>query len=202
MENKEVIDTLSEIRDMMAKSSKVLSLSGLSCALVGVLALLACGAAQYVLSNPSWMHYQKVSILTTLALILLVICAATVFLFARHKAKKNNYRFTFDQTSRRMLWNFAIPLITGGILCIGLIHQAHYGLTSSMMLIFYGLALINLSSYTFSSTKYLGYAQVILGLIDFMAVNHSLIFWALGFGVCHIIYGILFYFLKERKGER
>ena len=71
-----------------------------------------------------------------------------------------------------------------------------------MMLIFYGLALINLSSYTFSSTKYLGYAQVILGLIDFMVVNHSLIFWALGFGVCHIIYGVLFYFLKERKGER
>lgn len=202
MENKEVINTLSEIRDMMAKSSKFMSLSGLSCAIVGAFALIACFIAQYILDNPAWEHHRKVFTLTVLASVLLIICIATAFLFARRKAKKNNYRFTLDKTAQRMLWSFILPLLTGGILCIGLIHQGHYGLTSSFMLIFYGLSLTNISGYTFSSTKYLGYALLILGIIDFMVVNQSLLFWALGFGVCHIVYGILFYLLKERKSER
>lgn len=184
---------------MMAKSSKVLSLSGLSCIMVGLIALLACGVAKHILYSSTYPNYQKVYILTALAFILLVVCVLIIFLFAKRKAKKNGQRFIFDQTMRHMIWSFSLPLFVGGVLCFCLISQGHYGLTSSFMLIFYGLSVTNLSNYTFSSTKYLGYAHLVLGLADFVTVTHSLLFWGLGFGVCHIIYGTLFYFFKERK---
>lgn len=199
MDNKEVINTLSEIHEMMARSSKFLSLSGLSCALVGLFALCASFMAHYIIQNPQWYHYEKVTMLTTLALILLVVSLLTIFLFSKKKADKNHLSFKLDKTVRMMLWNFALPLLVGGFLCMALIYQGHYGLTSSFMLIFYGLALINLSNFTFSSIKYLGYMQLILGICDFCAMNYSLLFWSLGFGVCHIVYGLVFYLKFERK---
>lgn len=97
------------------------------------------------------------------------------------------------------MWNFFLPLLVGGVLCISLILQQHYGLTSSLMLIFYGLALVNSSKYTYSNTRYLGYAEILLGLIDSFVESYALVFWVIGFGVFHIIYGLLFYLFIERK---
>lgn len=199
MDNKEVINTLSEIHEMMARSSKFLSLSGLSCAVVGVFALCASCLANFIIQYPQCPHYQKVTILTVLALFLLCLSLLTIFIFSKKKADKNHLSFKLDKTVRMMLWNFALPLLVGGFLCLALIYQGHYGLTSSFMLIFYGLALINLSNFTFSSIKYMGYMQLILGICDFCAVNYSLLFWSLGFGVCHIVYGLVFYIKFERK---
>lgn len=193
-----MINTLSEIRNMMERSTKVLSLSGMSAVVVGIFAIVAAVLANHIIEN-EWLHVYKVRSLMILAITLFIICFMTILLFSKRKAKKNGLRFQFDRTVQKMLWNFFLPLIIGGVLCVGLIYQGHYGLTSSFMLIFYGLALINLSNFTFSNIKYLGYVQLILGLIDFLMVNHSLLFWMIGFGVCHVVYGIIFYFKYERK---
>ncbi len=198
MENKEVINTLSEIRNMMERSTKVLSLSGVSAVVVGILAIVAALLANHIIEN-EWLHVYKVRSLMILAISLFIICFMMIILFSKRKAEKNGLRFKFDRTVQKMLWNFFLPLIVGGVLCVGLIYQGHYGLTSSFMLIFYGLALINLSNFTFSNIKYLGYVQLALGLIDFLMVNHSLLFWMIGFGVCHIVYGLIFYLKFERK---
>ena len=95
--------------------------------------------------------------------------------------------------------NFFVPLLAGGILCFSLLLQQHYGLTSSIMLIFYGIALINGSKYTYSNTRYLGYAELILGLIDSFVPGYGLLFWVAGFGLFHIIYGVFFYLKYDRK---
>ncbi|MCQ2973770.1 MAG: hypothetical protein MJ211_03040 [Bacteroidales bacterium] len=202
MENKEVINTLSEIRNMMAKSSKVLSLSGVSSIIVGFWAILGAWIANYfiLLDNISQNLKNKIFILGGIGLI--IICLITVFICSKRKALKNNLPFKFDLTVKKMLWHFFLPLIIGGILCLIFINLGHYGLTSSMMLIFYGLGLVNLSGYTYSNSKYLGYTEIILGLIDCVLINYSIIFWTIGFGVGHIIYGILFYLLCERKSQK
>ena len=67
------------------------------------------------------------------------------------------------------------------------------------MLIFYGLALINSSKYTFFEIRYLGIAEIVLGLIASVFVSSGLILWAAGFGLLHIIYGIIMYYKYERK---
>ena len=98
-----------------------------------------------------------------------------------------------------MLWNFFLPLLTGGILCFSLIWQQYYGLTSSIMLIFYGLSLVNCSKYTYSDIRYLGYAEILLGLVDSFTITHALLFWVTGFGLLHIAAGIYFYCKVEHK---
>ena len=188
MEKSEALNTLNEIRDMMAKSSKVLSLSGTTSVFVGVFAIIAAYIANCILENDSLAQSDKTIALLSEGALLLCICITTVFLFSKKKANKN-----------KMLWHFALPLAVGGILCLALVMNAFYGLTSSMMLIFYGLALYNASSYTYSNAKFLGYANIILGLIDCATGKHAILLWALGFGVCHIIYGIFFYFQHARN---
>jgi general stress protein CsbA len=93
-------------------------------------------------------------------------------------------------------------MTAGGILCLTLILHHHYGLTSSFMLIFYGIALINVSSYTYSNTRYLGYVELLLGLADSFVEGYALLFWTLGFGVCHIVYGFFFYMKYDREKKK
>lgn len=212
MENKEVLNTLNEIKSLMEKSSKILSLSGASAILVGVYACIAAVVAYYILGGTgvlSWDFVEfprlqvntpyRMQLMLIFASVLVLLCLATVFFFSRYKAKRNGLRFTFDRTAQRMLLNFFLPLTVGGILCLSLIWQQHYGLTSSVMLIFYGIALVNVSSYTYSNTRYLGYAELILGLVDSFIEGHALLFWTLGFGILHIVYGLFFYLKYDKS---
>lgn len=212
MENKEVFNTLSEIRNLMEKSSRFLSLDGISAIFVGVYACIGAIIAYYLLGGTgklSWDFIEfprlnvntpyRLQLMLIFATLLVILCLATVFLFSYRKAKRNRQHFTFDRTARRLLLHFFLPLVAGGILCLSLIGQQHYGLTSSIMLIFYGIALINVSNYTYSNIRYLGYAELILGLSDSFVEGHALLFWTIGFGVFHIIYGIFFYLKYDRK---
>lgn len=211
MDNKEVFSTLSDIRNLMEKSSKFLSLNGLSSIFVGIYACIGAAAAYYILGEYAVMSDSytplrlnvntpyKLRLLLLFASALVVLCIGTVVLMSRYKARKSNQQLRLDKTARRLLWNFFLPLLAGGILCLSLIYQQHYGLTSSIMLIFYGLALISASNYTYSHTRYLGYAELLLGLADSFFEGQALLFWVAGFGFFHIIYGIFFYLKYDRK---
>jgi general stress protein CsbA len=212
MDNKEVFNTLNEIRSLMEKSSKILTLSGMSAIFVGIYACIAAVISYYILGGEWFLTGgfielprlnvntpYRLRLLLLFASLLIVLCLATVFLFSYRKAKRNNRRFVFDRTAQRLLWNFFVPMVTGGVLCLSLIWSQHYGLTSSIMLIFYGIALINVSSYTYSNTRYLGYAQLLLGLADSFVEGYALLFWTLGFGIFHIVYGIVFYLKYDRE---
>lgn len=212
MKEKEVFSTLNEIKSLMEKSSKILSLSGLSAILVGIYACIAAVIAYYILGGTgvlSWDFVEfprlqvntpyRMQLMLFFASVLILLCLVTVFFFSRRKAKRNGLRFTFDRTAQRMLLNFFLPLVVGGILCLSLIWQQHYGLTSSVMLIFYGMALVNVSGYTYSNTRYLGYAELILGLTDSFVEGHALLFWTVGFGIFHIVYGLFFYIKYDKS---
>ena len=195
MNNQEALNTLKDIREMKAKSTRFLSLSGWSSVIIGIYSCIAAMIAQYVLAQTG---IDKTGILFLFAITLIALSLLTTILMCRHKAQRQHRQLQLDLPTRRLLWNFFLPLLVGGILCLSLIWQQHYGLTSSLMLIFYGIALISASHYTYSNTRYLGYAEIILGLIDSFMVNHALLFWMIGFGIFHIIYGI-FFCLKYEK---
>ena len=65
-------------------------------------------------------------------------------------------------------------------------------------LVFYGLALVNASKYTLTDIRYLGYCEIIVGLLNMQWIGQGLYFWAFGFGVLHIVYGILMWWKYER----
>ncbi len=96
-----------------------------------------------------------------------------------------------------MIINLLIPLVAGGIFCLILIYHKLLFLIASATLIFYGLALINGSKYTLHEIRYLGISEIFLGLLASVFTGYGLVFWTIGFGVLHIIYGILMYLKHE-----
>ncbi len=200
MEDKKYLEDISEIKNLMNRSSRFISLSGLSGILAGIYAIMGAiivylfllPKGDYVVLH-SWNF--KMLVITLISVALLSIL--TAYLLTTKKAKKNNEKI-WDDTAKRLLINFLVPMVTGGIYILIKLKSQHYGLTASLMLIFYGLALVNASKYTIGNVKYLGYLQIILGLICAAFPGHGLWFWILGFGVFHIIYGSLIYFKEEK----
>jgi predicted lysophospholipase L1 biosynthesis ABC-type transport system permease subunit len=208
MENDKAIEALTDIRSMMERSSKFISLSGLTGVFAGIFAL-AGAAAAYLYSEKSlgpdfiYDHLQagqKTDVLTFYCVDAFLVLALSVgfgiWLSAR-KSRKTR-QSVLDKTAVRMLVNLAIPLLTGGIFCIALIWHGIIGLIAPAMLIFYGLSLINASKYTIGDTRYLGYLEVVLGLISCFFIGYGLLFWAVGFGVFHIAYGLFMYYTLEK----
>ena len=199
MENKEALNTLNDIKDMMERSSKFKAISGLSIVIVGILASLVSAYIYFFLGDYHLNTPAKWRITIIVALCLLLVAFLTVFVMAYAKARRHQLRFTMDATMRRLLVNFFVPMLAGGLLCLALLLQQHYGLISSITLIFYGLALINCSHFSYHELRYLGFAELVLGLIDCFMVDYALLTWFLGFGLLHIVFGILFMIKYERS---
>lgn len=204
MTNKNYLEDIHEIKNLMKRSSRFLSLSGLSGVLVGIYALLGAFFAYTLLEDKT--VYIRMSSAENAALVLNLFIIAFVVAFlaiitaiflTRKKARVNKENI-WDQTTKQMLINFLIPLVTGGVFGLVLLYHEHYGIIAPITLIFYGLALVNSSKYTLDTVKYLGICEIVLGLFAAIFVGYGLFFWAFGFGVLHIIYGTIMYF-KENK---
>jgi hypothetical protein len=125
-----------------------------------------------------------------LALTVLIVAFAGGLYFTWKKAK-NEGATIWNPASRRMFIELMIPLATGGLFATVFLIEGLEQYVSSICLVFYGLALINGSKYTRSDIKYLGLLEVVLGLVCLFARGYSLLFWTLGFGLLHIVYGII-----------
>lgn len=192
---------LASIRTMMERSAKFLSLSGLSGVLAGIYALIGAAAAYYIVHYPiSPFRYRIYSInegdtlykLLLIAFLVLVASISTGLWLSNKKARKNGTTL-WSQTSRKLAVNLAIPLVSGGCFILVMLYTGHFGLAAPASLIFYGLALIQASGNTVDEVRYLGFSEIILGLISAIYPGYGLIFWALGFGVLHIVYGAIMY---------
>lgn len=208
MNNKqEQLNALSDIRNMMDRSSRFISLSGLSGIFAGVIALLGAYIAHieikaYVAGKFGYGIDADLSIefiLLKLGISVLLVTLAGGLLFTYRQSVKKKLPL-WDKTAKNLIINLAIPLVTGGIFIISLLlnHANAIGLIAPSCLLFYGLALINASKYTYSDIRFLGIGEVILGLISMFNIGYGLYFWAMGFGVLHIIYGTIMYFKYER----
>lgn len=195
---------IKEIRKMMEESSRFLSLSGLSGILVGIYALLGAFVAEsLVFSNKlfGWLLGGNIVFdLMIIAAIILVLSLLTVILLTYRRAKKAGTKI-WNPGSRLMLLNLAIPLITGGVFILTFVFNEIYEIAAPSCLIFYGLALINAAKFTRQEIFYMGLIQVSLGIMAGLFPSIGLLFWALGFGVIHIIYGTVMYFRYEYKSN-
>lgn len=202
MEAKDYLKDIKDIKELMAQSTQFLSLSGLSGILAGVYALLGAVSAHYLIEKDSSYYITLESSTFTnivvIAFLTLLFSVVTAYLLTLKKARKRNEKI-WNSVSKKLLLNFCIPLFTGGIFSILLLKNGYFGLIAPITLIFYGLACVNASKYTLRDVRYLGITLVILGLIATEFSGYGLYFWALGFGVCHIIYGAMMYFKYEKE---
>ena len=186
---------ITEIRSMMERSSKVLSLSGLSGVSAGIAALAGAWFAEWAIS--SLKQSDLLASITIDAAIVLLLGVGMAVVFSVRMARKKTLPI-WTPTSRFLIVDLAIPLGAGGILCVALIQYGAYSLIPGIMLMFYGLALINGSKYALKEIRYLGITELILGCVAVFLPQHGLAIWASGFGIMHILYGSLMYFRYER----
>lgn len=202
MSQEDYLRDISEIKTLMNKSSRFISLSGLSGILAGIYALIGAALAYWLVSN-SGREYLildgKVFRLIILDLVIItVLSIGTAIFLTTKKAKKNNEKI-WDSLTKRLLTSFVVPLLAGGIYIIIILNNQKYGQTGALMLLFYGLALLNASKYTLGDIKYLGYTQIVMGLISALYPGYGFWFWVIGFGFMHIIYGAIMYFKYDKK---
>lgn len=197
---------LAEIKSMMERSTRFLSLSGLSGILAGTYALIAAGMAY------TWVYYPEMPFgsniseikqddilgkLLVTGAVVLILSIGSAWLMSQSKSRKKAHKF-WTPASKRFIQALFIPVVVGGIFCLALLSKEHYGVVAPATLIFYGLGLLNASTFTLNDIKYLGYCQVVLGLIAAFLPGYGLILWAVGFGVLHVIYGAMMYYKYDR----
>jgi hypothetical protein len=201
MKNKiDYIQDIAEIRSMMERSSKFLSLSGWAGVFAGLYALTGAFFVFNVYDfNPDKITYSSldpevfisnIPIIIGIALLILALSLITAIFFSYKKAVKRSEKL-WNSAAKRLLLNMLIPLVTGGILILIIIKHGLFGLIAPLTLLFYGLALYNASIDTYNEIKILGLIEIILGLAGLVFIEYGLLIWAIGFGVVHIVYGII-----------
>ncbi len=213
-EQQQSLEDLQHIKKMMERSSRFISLSGLSGISAGICALIGAWVAHpYVFGQKDFLINEPVAMVQAIAgdysiilnTYLFWIAAATfiaafvsAFFFTWVKSKKEGIPM-WGSTSKRLIINVSIPVLVGGLFLFRMLHYGTFGLVAPGCLIFYGLGLINASKYTLDEIRYLGYVQIVLGIINLWFVGYGLYFWAMGFGVMHIVYGTYMWMKYERN---
>jgi len=197
---------IKEIRKMMEQSNRFLSLSGLSGILIGIYALAGAFIAYQIIYIPSSFQFRKVyadDVFYQLAAVALAVLGLSIIttLWLTWKRTKKTGKKIWNPGSRLLLTNLAIPLMSGGILITIFSFRGIYEVVSPAFLVFYGLALVNAAKFTRQEIFYLGLFQLFLGILAAIIPGKGLFFWALGFGVLHIIYGAVMYFRYEHKSN-
>jgi len=199
------IEDIKAIRKIMEESSRFLSLSGLSGVFAGLTAIAGALVAYFLIPDNGSLRYEeylenlstqealvvRCQLMAVAAIVLLISVLSALYLSIK-KAKKDGKNL-LTPISRRLLVNFLIPLVTGGVFVVVLLIQNNIQLIVPCFLIFYGLALVNAGKFTFGEIFYLGILEIITGLISAFVPGWSLIFWIFGFGILHIIYGLAMY---------
>ncbi len=192
---------IASIRRLMERSVRFISFSGLSGIMAGIYALAGASVAYFRIQYPAGPFRVTVGTigapgvigeLITIALLVLVASVSTGLWLSARKASKLGVR-VWDETGRRMFINLLIPLVSGGLFILLLLLSDHYGLVAPCCLIFYGLALVNASPSLVDEIRFLGFCEIVLGLIATAIPGLGFFLWAAGFGILHIIYGSVLY---------
>lgn len=203
-------EDLQAIREIMERSSKFLSLSGLSGVFAGVCALIGAAVAWLFILDPGhgqsgeYMHNQGASAISGVrlylaidALLILAFAVAGAIYFSFRKAQNAGQRFWANST-KHLLVHLMIPLVSGGVFALLLVMRNNIELVAPVMLIFYGLSLVNAGKFTFGEIHYLGLTEIVLGILAGVFIHFGLLFWTIGFGLMHIVYGTVMYYRYER----
>ena len=144
----------------------------------------------------SYLYYDFGQIIL-LALGVLLLSLITAVLLSKKRASDKGEHI-WNSTSKRLLASMMVPLTIGGVLILFYLSNDLYGLIAPTSLIFYGLSLYNAGNFTINEVRWMGFLQIASGLMNVWFLEFGLLFWAIGFGVIHLVYGIYMHFRYER----
>ncbi|WP_341841842.1 hypothetical protein [Chitinophaga caseinilytica] len=217
MNEQQHLDTLKDIKRIMERSTRFMSLSGLGGVGAGLSGLIGAWFAYGILDeyragngtqiaydadiySPAPEHNTVILKLMLVAAAVLAGALTTGSYFTWRKARQQGLPI-WDATARKVVINLAVPLVAGGLFILGMIYNGFYGFVAPACLVFYGLALINASKFTMPELRYVGFTECLLGVIATFWLGYGLFFWALGFGLVHILYGVIMWWKYERAPQ-
>lgn len=196
----ESLAALRDIRSMMERNSRFISLSGWSGVWAGCVALIAAFAAHsmirdyenaaYPLGFPAAMRNEFYTKLLLLAAGTFCVAGIGSYFFTARKARQQGQTL-WNPTSRKLFFSVLVPMLAGGAFCLSFMYYGNESYIAPTCLAFYGLALMNGGKYTLGEIRYLGYSELALGCLCLFVRRYDVYFWAAGFGLLHIIYGII-----------
>ena len=215
MKNNQTEKDLGLIKDLMEKSTKFSNLSGIAVFFTGLLAMIGASFVYFNIGfsiseiNISYAQlinqngqpedlFLKLKLLVLIASLILISSLFIVYLTARKKSDIQGVSL-FNSSFSRTLKSLFVPLFSGGIFCLLLINYQMYGLVAPATLIFYGLGLVSSSKYSYNELEFLGYCELVLGFIASFYIGSGLLFWVIGFGLCHIVFGLIIHFKYDKK---
>ena len=215
MKNNQTESDLGLIKDLMEKSTKFSNLSGISVFLTGILAIIGGSFVYFDIGvsvneiNISYSQlinqkgdpedlFIKLKLLVFIASLILISSIIIMYLTARKKSGKEGIPL-LNSSFSRTLKSLFVPIFSGGIFCLILLNNHMYGLVAPATLIFYGLGLISSSKYSYNELEFLGYFELLLGFISSFYIGSGLLFWMIGFGLCHIGFGLFLHFKYDKK---
>ena len=215
MKNSKPENDLGLIKDLMERSSKFSNISGIAVVFTGFLALIGASFIYFDIGfSISKVHISynqlisqngkpdvlnlKLKLLISIASLILIASLITLYFTARNKSGKEGIAL-FNSSFSRTLKSLFTPLFSGGVFCVFLLHHQMYGLVAPATLIFYGLGLISCSKYSYYELEFLGYLELVLGFIASYFIGTGLLFWIIGFGIGHILFGFYIHFKYDKK---
>jgi len=201
-------EDIREIRKIMENSARFISLSGTSGIFVGLTAIVGLTVLLFRfdidLLNPFEPYYMDSELPLEFirfafadALIVLTISLGVAIALTVNRSRKLG-RKTWDKSARRLVINLFLPLVIGGFFCLALMFHHKTGMIAPATLVFYGLALLHASKYSLEDIRVMGLIQSTLGIIGLFRPQLGLVLWALGFGILHIVYGMIMYYKYDR----
>ena len=193
---------IAEIRSIMERSTKFLSLSGFAGIGAGAIALVGAWAAwEMFTADGIVLNYDatvadlqpdtRIS-LVLLGVVVLALALVIAWFFSRRLIRRHAEPVN-GTVMRQLVLSFAVPILVGAILTLLLFYHGPLWPVVPSMLLFYGLGLFSAGSFTFGEVRTLGMIEILLGLAAALLPEFGLYFWAAGFGVFHIVYGLLFF---------
>ena len=199
------LDAIKDIRNIMERSSRFISLSGWSGVAAGLCALAGASVAynridEYLKGESSTSGCPAClrNELLVIAAVVFVAALLSAIVFTYFKSRSDGVAI-WSTAARRLMFNTMLPMVVGGLLILKMLSLGYFELVAPATLIFYGLALVNGSKYTMGEVRYLGYAEILTGIAGLFLVHRGLYIWAFGFGVLHIIYGVVMWWRQKES---
>ncbi|GEM_PF-487184 len=213
MEARRAQDYLRDIHAIMERSVRHSTLSGLSGIIAGMAAIGGAVLSTFMcadMNTPSlWVDEHTGKTFLIIWLGVLVVAAASDMILTKRKARKIGKQF-FDRPMRRVLLalvpGFACGLAVtiyfalGGLYAVRSV-EVHYNTDIPMIgnvfrlpmywMIFYGLALVSVSSISLRELFIMGIAFVAAGIYTmFWGLDNPMLMMGISFGGFHLVYGI------------
>jgi len=175
-------DNLQFIRETMERSTHFTAVPGYGGILMGATAI---GAAYVANQQPYLRNWLVVWVIEA-------ILAFFIGLLAMWQKSKITKTSLASASARKFAMSFLPPLVCAIVITLGLWRFEHYEVMIPVWMLLYGAAVVCGGAFSVKAVPTMGWFFIALGTIAFiLPTDYGNWLMALGFGVLHIIFGII-----------